>query len=297
MPIFERAAAFLKEEWRLLVTVRASDRPWQMPFAAALSSGLPLFVGAWFGRLDYGLVSALGGQVFLYLPATALHHRMAALMALAFTMTACYALGAMSHHVPALAIPVLTVLTTLVTMPLPLLPRGAARPAVLRHGGLDRALRADAGSRDPADGRPARDGHDPRRRRRLLLQPLRAAPSARPADPGAQRRLRRRRARAADHRRQRRRRHGGRPDPADGPRLLGADQLPRRHPGRLAARGVDAASPPHPRHGTRHDRRGGDPLAAARAVDDRRGDDVARLRHRDGDRAPLPPSPRSSSRR
>ncbi len=116
MPIFERAAAFLKEEWRLLVTVRASDRPWQMPFAAALASGLPLFVGAWFGRLDYGLVSALGGQVFLYLPATALHHRMAALMALAFTMTACYALGAMSHHVPALAIPVLTVLTTLVTM-------------------------------------------------------------------------------------------------------------------------------------------------------------------------------------
>lgn len=116
MPILDRITSFLSEEWRLLVTVRPSDRPWQMPFAAALSSGLPLFVGVWFGHLDYGLVSALGGQVFLYLPPTPLHHRMAGLMALAFTMTTCYALGAMSHHLPLATVPVVFVLTTLVTM-------------------------------------------------------------------------------------------------------------------------------------------------------------------------------------
>ena len=55
----------LYAEGRQLITIRPSDRPWQMPFAAALASGLPLLVGAAFGRVDYGLVSSLGGLVFL----------------------------------------------------------------------------------------------------------------------------------------------------------------------------------------------------------------------------------------
>jgi uncharacterized membrane protein YccC len=116
MPTLERIVGFLEEEWRLLFTVRPSDRPWQMPIAAAMASGLPLFVGVWFGHLDYGLVSSLGGQVFLHLPPTPLHHRMAGLMALAFTMTACYALGAIAHHLPLATVPLVFVLTTLVTM-------------------------------------------------------------------------------------------------------------------------------------------------------------------------------------
>lgn len=64
--------AMLREEWRQLATIHPSDRPWQMPFAAALASGLPLLVGAWFGHMDYGLVSSLGGLVFLYTPNTPL---------------------------------------------------------------------------------------------------------------------------------------------------------------------------------------------------------------------------------
>lgn len=87
-----------------------------MPFAAALASGLPLLVGAYFGRMDYGLVSSLGGLVFLYLPETPLHHRMVSLMACAFAMTACYALGVMSHLLPALMMVVLTFTAILVTM-------------------------------------------------------------------------------------------------------------------------------------------------------------------------------------
>lgn len=54
----------LREQLRLLITITPSDRCWQMPFAAALVTGLPLFVGAWFDRLDYGLVSSLGGWCF-----------------------------------------------------------------------------------------------------------------------------------------------------------------------------------------------------------------------------------------
>ncbi|HJW27442.1 MAG TPA: FUSC family protein [Rhodocyclaceae bacterium] len=111
-----RLAALVRRELRQLAAVRPSDRPWQMPFAAALASGLPLLVGAYFDRMDYGLVSSLGGLVFLYLPETPLHHRMVSLMACAFAMAACYALGVMSHLVPPVMMLVLTFTAILVTM-------------------------------------------------------------------------------------------------------------------------------------------------------------------------------------
>lgn len=113
---WSRLAALLREELRQLMTIKPSDRPWQMPFAAALATGLPLLVGAWFDRMDYGLISSLGGLVFLYLPETPLHHRMVALMASAFAMTASYALGVMSHLVPPVMMMVLTFTAILVTM-------------------------------------------------------------------------------------------------------------------------------------------------------------------------------------
>lgn len=109
-------AARLGDEIRHLVRVNASDRPWQMPLAAALASGLPLLVGAWFDHLDYGLVSSLGGLVFLYMPATALSHRMVMLMACAFGLTASYTLGLASHFVPFSVIPVLAFIAMVATM-------------------------------------------------------------------------------------------------------------------------------------------------------------------------------------
>ena len=111
-----RAIDFVRDELRQLVTIKPSDRPWQMPFAAALANGLPLFVGAFFGHLEYGLISSLGGLVFLYLPETPMAHRMVSLMATAFGMIACYALGVMSHLLPAVMTPVLTFIAILVTM-------------------------------------------------------------------------------------------------------------------------------------------------------------------------------------
>jgi hypothetical protein len=68
--------ALMREELRHLTTIQASDRVWQMAFAAALATALPLLVGAYFNRMNYGLVSSLGGLVFLYLPSTPLYHRM-----------------------------------------------------------------------------------------------------------------------------------------------------------------------------------------------------------------------------
>ncbi|CAA7611979.1 conserved membrane hypothetical protein [Candidatus Terasakiella magnetica] len=106
----------MRTELLHLTTVTTSDRRWQMPLAAALASGLPLLVGAYFDRVDYGLVSSLGGIVFLYLPNTPLYHRMVSLMACAFGMVACYALGVMSHFFPPGMMLVLTFIAILVTM-------------------------------------------------------------------------------------------------------------------------------------------------------------------------------------
>jgi uncharacterized membrane protein YccC len=114
--VWSKFQAVMRAELLHLTTIHASDRPWQMPFAAALASGLPILVGAYFDRMDYGLISSLGGLVFLYLPDTPLHHRMVSLMACAFAMSASYALGVMSHFLPALMVPVLVFTAILVTM-------------------------------------------------------------------------------------------------------------------------------------------------------------------------------------
>nr|WP_295774397.1 FUSC family protein [Rhodoferax sp.] len=99
-----------------MATLNTSDRRWQMPACAALASGLPLLVGVYFDQLNYGLISSLGGMVFLYVPNTSLSHRMVSLMACAFGLCACYTLGLMSQYFPLLLVPVLSFIAILVTM-------------------------------------------------------------------------------------------------------------------------------------------------------------------------------------
>lgn len=116
LSMWRRLQALLHEEVRQLMTIQASDRAWEMPIAAALASGLPLLIGAWFGRMDYGLVSSLGGLVFLYLPGTPLSHRMVWVMGCAFGMIACYTAGLLSQFFALAPVPALTVTAILVTM-------------------------------------------------------------------------------------------------------------------------------------------------------------------------------------
>jgi hypothetical protein len=113
---WSKLQALMRAELLHLTTINASDRLWQMPFAAALASGLPLLIGAYFDRMDYGLISSLGGLVFLYLPNTPMSHRMVSLMACAFGMVACYALGVMSHFFPPMMMWVLMFIAIPVTM-------------------------------------------------------------------------------------------------------------------------------------------------------------------------------------
>jgi hypothetical protein len=45
---------FLTDEWRQLASVQRSDRPWEMPVAAALAGGLPIFISACGFRPSHG---------------------------------------------------------------------------------------------------------------------------------------------------------------------------------------------------------------------------------------------------
>ncbi len=114
--VWRQLHALLKTELSQLAVINASDRRWPMPFCAALASGLPLLIGAYFDHLNYGLISSMGGLVFLYLPNTPMSHRMVSLMASAFGLSACYALGVISHFFPLLLVPVLGFIAILVTM-------------------------------------------------------------------------------------------------------------------------------------------------------------------------------------
>lgn len=113
---WRRVLAALQAEFRQLSTVQRSDRPWQMPFAAALALGLPLLAGAACGRIGDGLTASLGGLAFLYLPETPLAHRMVALMASAFGLAACFALGLLSQLAPAALVPALGFVAVVVSM-------------------------------------------------------------------------------------------------------------------------------------------------------------------------------------
>jgi uncharacterized membrane protein YccC len=115
-PESSESTSWLRQELASLTAINRSDRRWPMPFAAALSSGLPLLVGAYFGHLDYGLISSLGGLVFLYLPETPMYHRMVVLLACAFAMIACYAAGIVGHLYPPVLVPALAITTLLATM-------------------------------------------------------------------------------------------------------------------------------------------------------------------------------------
>ena len=139
---------FLANEWRHLVRMNPSNRPWEMPAAAALATGLPIAVGTVSGSLPLGLAGSLGGLVFLSMPATALRHRMVWVSLCALAMTACHALGLLCHEAPALTVPLLALLTLLVTALL----RSLSAPP---PGPVFFVMAAAIGAYSPAHGKAA----------------------------------------------------------------------------------------------------------------------------------------------
>lgn len=107
--------ALLRREAREFVTIKPSDRPWQFPLAVAVATGLPLLGGAAFDEMSLASLAAIGAMTIVYVPRTTLPHRVAALMAVAFAMTLCAALGQFSQLVPAARVPVVAIVAVVAT--------------------------------------------------------------------------------------------------------------------------------------------------------------------------------------
>lgn len=90
---FQRAREAAVAEARALFAIQSSDRPWQLPFAAAIASGVPIAVGAAVGQIQAGAIGAVAGLAALYLPATPLRQRLPLIAACTFGMFASFAAG------------------------------------------------------------------------------------------------------------------------------------------------------------------------------------------------------------
>ena len=112
----ERVSSLLRDELAHITRFNRSDRQWQVPFFAALASGLPLLIGAYVKSMPAGLTASLGGLVFLYLPMTALRHRMNWLAMCSFGMCTCYALGLLGHLFPATMTTLIVLITVVVAL-------------------------------------------------------------------------------------------------------------------------------------------------------------------------------------
>ncbi|MBN3860598.1 FUSC family protein [Neisseriaceae bacterium PsAf] len=97
----DRFLFILRNELKQFFSVKKSDRRWELPFAAALASGMPMLIGVYFNHIEYGLISTLGGMTFLYTPnTTPLYHRMITVMCVSSGITACFFIGLISQAYP-----------------------------------------------------------------------------------------------------------------------------------------------------------------------------------------------------
>lgn len=90
------------ENIKNVLTLNKTERVWQLPFFTALGVGIVLSVGAYYERLDLGLIAMIGAMGFLYIPNTPLYHKMAVMMCCSFGITLCFLLGLLTHFFPLL---------------------------------------------------------------------------------------------------------------------------------------------------------------------------------------------------
>ena len=102
----------LKQELIGLFSLQKSDRTWELPLTAALATGLPVFLAIYLGHIEYGLISSLGGMIFLYTPtSTLLYHRFWTMICATGGISFCYLVGLLSHSLEYSLIIVFTLMT------------------------------------------------------------------------------------------------------------------------------------------------------------------------------------------
>ncbi|WP_242916415.1 FUSC family protein [Pontibacter liquoris] len=97
-----------------LFELRKTERLWHIPVLASLCVGVPLLIGYYFDRLNYGILASTGGLVILYLPTTTLANRMITLLACSFGFIFSYAIGISFSFNPVVSAVVLGIYTLFV---------------------------------------------------------------------------------------------------------------------------------------------------------------------------------------
>ena len=83
----------LGSEIKALFELKKTERLWHIPVLASLCVGIPLIVGNYFDRLDYGILSCMAGLVILYMPTTSVATRMITLLACSFGFMISFFIG------------------------------------------------------------------------------------------------------------------------------------------------------------------------------------------------------------
>lgn len=108
--------ALLGREAREFMTIKPTNRPYQFPLAVAVAVGLPLLLGAWSGAMSLASLAAVGAMTIVYVPRTRLARRVATLLAIAFAMIVCHALGQFGQLVPLARVPIIGIVAAVSTL-------------------------------------------------------------------------------------------------------------------------------------------------------------------------------------
>jgi uncharacterized membrane protein YccC len=101
---------------KALLALQPSQRPWHLPVVAGLCVGVPALLGAWLGHFQDAILACVGAMVILYLPGSAMPHRMVTLAVCSFGFTVCFALGLLTDFNAYLSAAMLFAITLLVTV-------------------------------------------------------------------------------------------------------------------------------------------------------------------------------------
>jgi len=78
---------------RQLVALNKPNRPWHVALIATIGMAIPALVGVYVDQMAQAILACVGTMVILYIPRTAIPHRMVTLAVCSFGLLACFSLG------------------------------------------------------------------------------------------------------------------------------------------------------------------------------------------------------------
>ena len=91
--MFNKVKYYLSLQIKSLFELKQTERLWHIPLLASLCVGVPLFIGFFLNKMDYGILSCTAGLVILYLPSSTVAHRMITLVACSFGFMVSFTMG------------------------------------------------------------------------------------------------------------------------------------------------------------------------------------------------------------